>query len=626
MIELCVEEEKKQQFGACLKVLGVGGAGGNAVNSMIATAETDGVEFITANTDAQALERSSAINKIQLGARITKGLGAGSNPDVGRRAAEEDVETIVKQIENTDILFLTAGLGGGTGSGSLPVIASIAREMGILTIAIVTKPFDFEGKRRQSIANNSIEQLKKAVDTLIVVPNQRLLEIVDAKISMLNAFALSNDILNQAIKGISDIITKPGHINVDFADVRTIMKDMGMAIMGTGRASGPDRAKKAALAAITSPLLENVSIEGAKGVLINITGNTDLGLYEINEAASAVYDLVSEDANIILGSVIDTSLENDIIVTVIATGFQQKEREKVIEKTNIQAATYEYNYEKKPADYTAYTQDRHIEQPAPKNYVSNSPSFTHIQSAQPIIMQPIIAQQAQVIEQPVQTTSIQAAPVIAQPAPVIIEQPVIAQPAQIIEQPVTVQAAPVQTASVQAAPVIIEEPIIAQPAQVIEQAATVQAAPIEIAQAPVQEAAPIQVQTTPAQPVQEAAPVQEAQPVQEAAPVIEHAVIEKSISEKVVANYVARQQERAASEQRQKHRENALALKDEQTDTDSDLDLNDFDTPTFLRKKQELQKKFNMQANKKDEDEYAQEMYDREIKKQQEKQRNSQLQ
>ena len=265
MIELSVEEEQKQQFGACLKVLGIGGAGGNAVNSMIATADIERVEFITANTDAQALDKSSAQTKIQLGAKITKGLGAGSNPDIGRRAAEEDMEKIIQHAEQADILFLTAGLGGGTGSGSLPVIAQAAREMGVLTIAIVTKPFVFEGKRRMAIAEEAVENIKEAVDTLIVVPNQRLLEIADDKISMLDAFALSNDILKQAIKGISDIIIKSGHINVDFADVRTIMKDMGIALMGTGRASGQDRAKKAALAAITSPLLENVNIQGCQG-------------------------------------------------------------------------------------------------------------------------------------------------------------------------------------------------------------------------------------------------------------------------------------------------------------------------------------------------------------------------
>lgn len=320
MLDLFQEDSKRGRFGACIKVFGIGGAGGNAVNSMIADSDIEAVDFVVANTDAQALDQSPAGKKIQLGAKITKGLGAGANPDTGRRAAEEDLDEIIQQATEADILFLTAGLGGGTGSGALPVVALAAKEMGILTVAVVTKPFAFEGKRRMKHAEEAIRQLEGIVDTLIIVPNQRLLEIVDAKISMLDAFAMSNNILKQAIKGISDIITKSGHINVDFADVRTIMKGMGMALMGTGVASGSSRAKEAALKAISSPLLENVSIKGARGVLINITGNSDLGLYEINEAASLVYDMVSPDAEIILGSVIDESLGDEVMVTVIATG------------------------------------------------------------------------------------------------------------------------------------------------------------------------------------------------------------------------------------------------------------------------------------------------------------------
>jgi len=320
-IELFQEEDKLVGVGVTLKIMGVGGAGGNAVNGMIESTEIDSVQFLVANTDAQALQQSLADIKIQLGAKITKGLGAGSNPEIGRRAAEEDLETVISHIEDADILFLTGGLGGGTGSGALPVIAKAAKEMGILTVAIVTRPFTFEGRRRLKISEAGIKQLRESVDTLIVVPNQRLLEIVDEKISMLDAFALSNDILKQGIKGISEIITKSGHINVDFADVKAIMKDMGMALMGTGRAAGENRAKEAAAKAISSPLLENVSIKGARGVLINITGNTDLGLFEINEAASLVYDLVDDDANIILGSVIDPHMGDELMVTVIATGF-----------------------------------------------------------------------------------------------------------------------------------------------------------------------------------------------------------------------------------------------------------------------------------------------------------------
>lgn len=339
MIQLAAEEKKKETLGACLKVIGIGGAGGNAVNSMIKGGELDNVEFLVANTDAQSLLTSSAPEKLQLGAKITKGLGAGSNPDIGKRAAEEDLDAILQKISDSDILFLTAGLGGGTGSGALPVIAKSAKDMGVLTVAVVATPFSFEGRRRSRHATEAISNLKQAVDTLIIVPNQKLLEQADPKISMLDAFSLSDDVLKQAVKGISDIITRAGHINVDFADVREIMKDMGMAIMGIGRAEGEDRARQAALKAINSPLLEDVSIKGAKGVLINITGNTDLGLHEINEAAMLVHDMVSDDAQIILGSVIDPNIGNEIMITVIATGFEYQrestdsvDKNKVIEK------------------------------------------------------------------------------------------------------------------------------------------------------------------------------------------------------------------------------------------------------------------------------------------------------
>jgi cell division protein FtsZ len=325
MIELAFEEtENLNVSGVSLKVIGVGGGGGNAINSMIASNELNNVVFMAANTDSQALNMSAAPTKLQIGKKITKGLGAGSNPEVGRRAAEEDLAIITEQLTNTDILFLTGGLGGGTASGALPVIASAAKALGILTIAVVTKPFAFEGKRRLKQAEEAYNNLKNNVDTLLAVPNQKLLEIVDPKISMLNAFALSNDILRQAIKGISDIITKAGHINVDFADVKTIMTSTGIAIMGTGRAVGSDRARQAALKAINSPLLENANINGAKGVLLNISGNENLELQEINDAASLIYDLVSPEANIILGSVIDATMGDEISVTVIATGLEEQ--------------------------------------------------------------------------------------------------------------------------------------------------------------------------------------------------------------------------------------------------------------------------------------------------------------
>ena len=320
-----MDQENKTSIGATIKVIGIGGAGGNAINSMIQAGDIQEVEYIVANTDAQALLLSQAPCKVQLGNKVTKGLGAGSNPEIGRKAAEEAIEDVMQAIAGADILFLAAGLGGGTGSGALPVIAAMAKEQGILTVGIVTKPFLFEGKRRLSYAEHAVKQLRSVVDTYIVVPNQKLLEVADPKISMVDAFTLSNNVLHQAIKGISDIIIKTGLINVDFADVRTVMKDMGRAIMGTASCKGEDRAAKAALAAINSPLLENVHIQGAHGVLINITGNSDLGLHEINDAAQVVYEMVREDANIILGSVIDPSMHDEVMVTVIATGFNDAE-------------------------------------------------------------------------------------------------------------------------------------------------------------------------------------------------------------------------------------------------------------------------------------------------------------
>lgn len=328
---------------ARIKVIGIGGAGGNTVNSMI---EHDdyGIEFIVANTDAQALSLSNAQHVIQLGAKSTKGLGAGANPELGKRAAEEDLDKIMNLLINADIVFLTGGLGGGTGSGGLPVVARALREKGILCIAVVTKPFVFEGKRRGQIANQALELLKKEVDTLIVVPNEKLLENVDTKVSMIDAFSMINAILQQSVKGIADIIAKPGHINVDFADVRAIMKDMGLAVMGTGIATGEDRAQQAALQAISSPLLENMSIAGARGVLLNITGGSNLGLHEISSAASVIYEQADKDANIIIGSVIDTSLSDEIRVTVIATGFipQLMSQDVKVEHKK----TYEYQHVK----------------------------------------------------------------------------------------------------------------------------------------------------------------------------------------------------------------------------------------------------------------------------------------
>lgn len=305
---------------AKIKVLGVGGAGNNTVNSMLKKEYDSNIEFIIANTDAQALNTSTAKTKIQLGIKLTKGLGSGANPDIGRRAAEEDLDKILEAVDEAEIVFLAAGMGGGTGSGALPVIAKTLREHNILTIAVVTKPFVFEGKRREKIALEAIKELQKNVDTLIVIPNQKLLDLVGEDIPMVDAFEMVNDILHQSVKGISYIITKSGHINVDFADLKVIMKDMGRAVMGTGHAAGSNRAIHATREAISSPLLENMSITGARGILINISGGPSLSLQEINEAASVIYEQADENANIILGSVIDQNMNDEVIVTVIATG------------------------------------------------------------------------------------------------------------------------------------------------------------------------------------------------------------------------------------------------------------------------------------------------------------------
>lgn len=324
MIELELDDQRKQIVS--IKVIGVGGAGGNAVKKII-QAGIHNIECMVVNTDAQALEASTVPTKIQIGIKSAKGLGTGANPELGKRAAEEDMDKIMEAVGNADIVFLAAGMGGGTGSGALPVIAHALREKGILSIAIITKPFVFEGKRRMKVAEEATDVVRKEVDTLIIMPNQNLLKVADKNVSMIDAFDMINDVLTQSVKGISDIITNPGHINVDCADVRAIMKDQGIAVMGTGRATGgAGRGREAALQAITSPLLENMNIEGAHSVLLNITGGTNLGLHEISDAASVIYEQAHEDANIILGSVIDEAMGDEISVTIIATGFKSKEK------------------------------------------------------------------------------------------------------------------------------------------------------------------------------------------------------------------------------------------------------------------------------------------------------------
>ena len=312
---------------ARIKVIGIGGGGGNAVNTMIG-AKLGGVDFMVANTDAQSLEASQAPVRIQLGGMVTKGLGAGANPEIGRRAALEDQEMIREYLDGSDMIFITAGMGGGTGTGGAPVLARVAREVGALTVGVVTKPFIFEGKKRMRQAEEGIEELKASVDTLIVIPNQRLLSIAAKTTTMLEAFHKADDVLLQAVRGISDLIITPGLINLDFADVRTVMAEMGLALMGASSATGENRAIEAAQRAISSPLLEDISIQGARGVLINITGGPDLCLHEVNEAASMIQEEAHDDANIIFGAVIDESLTDEIRITVIATGFGEAREEK----------------------------------------------------------------------------------------------------------------------------------------------------------------------------------------------------------------------------------------------------------------------------------------------------------
>jgi cell division protein FtsZ len=320
-----IEEVKGQN--ARIKVVGVGGAGGNAVNNMIAS-NLHGVEFIAINTDLQVLESSLASVKVQIGKELTRGLGAGSNPEIGRQAAIEDKEAIMECLDGCDMVFITAGMGGGTGTGAAPVVASIAKDLGALTVGVVTKPFFYEGKKRAQNAEEGMKELGTCVDTMIVIPNDRISLVVDKGTPMLKSFSVANDVLKHAVQGISDIILVPGLINVDFADVRTIMESMGRAVMGSGSAKGEGGAFEAAKKAISNPLLEDSSIEGAKGILINITGGLELSLSDVQSATSLIYDSAHEEVNVIFGAVIDPDVEDEVRVTVIATGFDER-KEKV---------------------------------------------------------------------------------------------------------------------------------------------------------------------------------------------------------------------------------------------------------------------------------------------------------
>jgi cell division protein FtsZ len=310
---------------ARMKVIGVGGAGGNAINTMV-KADLQGVDFISINTDAQALEQNKAQTKIQIGKKLTQGLGAGANPEIGRRAIEEDKEDVMEAVGGADMVFVTAGMGGGTGTGAAPIVAEIAKDQGALTVGIVTKPFQFEGMKRNQRAEQGIDELRKTVDTLIIIPNQRLFSVVDKSTPLLDAFKIADEVLLHATKGISDLIAIPGLINLDFADVKTVMAEMGHALMGSGYANGEGKAVQAAQQAISSPLLEGVSIRGAQGVLVNITGGPQMTLHEISEATTIIYEEAGDKANIIFGAVIDESLQDSIFVTVIATGFDAESR------------------------------------------------------------------------------------------------------------------------------------------------------------------------------------------------------------------------------------------------------------------------------------------------------------
>jgi len=330
---------------AVIKVVGVGGGGGNAVEHMLQQ-NIEGVEFIVANTDAQAMKNSSAKTLLQLGSTITKGLGAGADPEIGRQAAMEDRERIQEVLTGADMVFITAGMGGGTGTGGAPIVAQVAKEMGILTVAVVTKPFPFEGKKRMDIALDGTAELKAYVDSLITIPNEKLLSVLGKNITLLDAFKAANDVLLGAVQGIAELITRPGLINVDFADVRTVMSEMGMAMMGSGRASGEERAREAAEAAIASPLLEDVNLSGARGILVNVTAGLDLSIGEFEEVGNTVKSFASENATVVVGTVIDPELEGELRVTVVATGLGggivTESPKLVVDRTN----TGEVDYDK----------------------------------------------------------------------------------------------------------------------------------------------------------------------------------------------------------------------------------------------------------------------------------------
>ena len=355
---------------AVIKVIGVGGGGGNALEHMVSN-QIEGVDFICANTDAQALRKSSATTQLQLGTDITKGLGAGANPDIGRQAALEDRERITEVISGADMIFITAGMGGGTGTGAAPIVAQVAKEMGILTVAVVTKPFPFEGGKRLNVANAGLDELSQHVDSLITIPNEKLLAVLGKDMSLLNAFKAANDVLLGAVQGIAELITREGMINVDFADVRTVMSEMGMAMMGTGQASGPNRAIEAAQHAVSSPLLEDVDLAGARGVLVNITAGLDMTIGEFEDVGNTVKDFASDNATVVVGTVIDPDMTDELRVTVVATGLGAEKVAEVALPTELEVPQMEIVKKPIDIDYDKPTVLRNEEQ-AQQKQVANS--------------------------------------------------------------------------------------------------------------------------------------------------------------------------------------------------------------------------------------------------------------
>jgi cell division protein FtsZ len=491
------ELEENISIGANIKVVGVGGGGSNAVTTMIES-KMSGVEFIVANTDIQALNANKAASKIQLGLDLTKGLGAGANPDIGRRAAIESYNEIVEKLEGADMVFVTAGMGGGTGTGGAPIVAKIARELGALTIGVVTKPFFFEGKKRSKHADGGLAELKENVDTLIVIPNQKLLSIATEKTPLLETFKKADEVLLQAVKGISDLINIRGLINLDFADIRTVMASKGIAIMGTGTANGQNRAVEAATAAISSPLLENIRIDGATGIIVNITGGSDLSLLEVNEATMLITEAAHEDAEIIFGAVIDDNMGDDVRVTVIATGFAQEDRQMASDTINQMQQFLNGTGIQFPG-MSASSMSGSMNMLPPIPAIPNMPSMMPQMPAMPQYHQapqvpvmpaelpPIQTVQTSVMNYTHQTVEPQAVPVApAVPAYVQQMQQMQQQPVQPVYQtPVQQQAAQVVPQMPMATPV--QEPV---------------ATPI----------APIAQHVAPQQPVQQAAPVMPAAP------------------------------------------------------------------------------------------------------------------